>query len=497
MLIEKTVLAWTLALVLPAASSLAAGQTGEVTTDPEATPATYVADFVATAASGADMNEAGDITGTSYRDTGCGPFCLPPLDTVVWRDGVRIVLPEVPGLTGISVGAINAQGWVAGFAGFPGTITHAIVWKPNGSTYDAIDLGVLPGTTISYAMGIDDLGRVVGWSTTSNFPPNGSPFVWSESTGMVDLATQGFPDEPPLAISPGGAVATQLTWYRLGNPNSVVPMPSAPQGFVVGTESTSINDDGDQARFLISTGPQNLRYLFRFHHEGTWQQISLNGTGHLSRYGVGSINAARDVSATVGSTGVIATGPDGLAQPLTPLLSPAYQGSEIAHGGPMNSAGQILSQVMIGRSVRVVRLVPAVSCNTDCIRVSSLTMRGIFVEDPSDPGHCTPEGKAYNLVSAKLTVTDETGIKLGGVLVRGRFLDDYWTDKPVSATTNAQGTVSFINKGLCGVGAVAFLVDSATKQSQGLDRTAGIVAGFLIPLPGLPPSTWRPTTPER
>lgn len=497
MLIEKTVLAWTLAFVLPAASSLAAGQTRETTADPEATPAMYVADFVATAASGVDMNEAGDVTGTSYTDTGCGPFCLPPLETVVWRGGARIILPVVPGLTGVSVGAINAQGWVAGFAGFPGTTTHAVVWKPNGNTYDVIDLGVLPGTTISYAMGIDDLGRVVGWSTTSNFPPNGSPFVWSESTGMVDLSAQGFPDEPPLAISPGGTVATQNTWYRLDDPNSVVLMPPAPPSFAIGAEATSINDAGDQARFLISTGPQNLRYLFRFHHEGTWQQISPNGTGHLSRYGVGSINPARDVSATVGSTGVIAAGPDGLAQPLTPLLSPAYQGAEIAYGGPMNSAGQILTQVMIGRSVRLVRLVPAVSCNTDCIRVSNLLMRGIFVEDPSDPGHCTPEGKAYNLTTVRLTVTDENGLKLGGVLVRGRFLDDYWTDKQVSATTDTQGTVSFINKGLCGVGAVAFLVDKATKDALELDRTAGIVTNFVIPAPGLPPLTWRPTAPER
>jgi hypothetical protein len=77
----------------------------------------YVADFVATAASGADMNEAGDVTGTSYRDTGCGPNCLPPRDTVVWRGGARIILPPVPGLTGVTVRGINAQGWAAGFAG--------------------------------------------------------------------------------------------------------------------------------------------------------------------------------------------------------------------------------------------------------------------------------------------------------------------------------------------------------------------------------------------
>ena len=45
-----------------------------------------------------------------------------------------------------------------------------------GNSYVAIDLGNLPGKTISTATGIDDLGRVVGWSTTQNFPPSGAPF---------------------------------------------------------------------------------------------------------------------------------------------------------------------------------------------------------------------------------------------------------------------------------------------------------------------------------
>ena len=160
--------------------------------------AVYVADFVATAATGVAMNDRGDVAGTGYTDIGCGPFCLPPNETVVWHDGARIVLPDVPGFAGIYVRSINKQGWVAGFAGFPYTTNRAIVWKPSSSSglsYEAINLGVLPGTTSSEAVGVDDQGRVVGWSTTLNFPPNGSPFVWTEEEGMVDLSAQGFPDE--------------------------------------------------------------------------------------------------------------------------------------------------------------------------------------------------------------------------------------------------------------------------------------------------------------
>ena len=63
----------------------------------------------------------------------------------------------------------------------------------------------------------------------------------------------------------------------------------------------------------------------------------------------------------------------------------------------------------------------------------------------------------------------------------GRFLDDYWTNAPVSATTNGQGIVSFNRSGLCGVGAIAFLADNAVKSRRVFDRTVGIVVGWAIP----------------
>jgi hypothetical protein len=296
---------------------------------------------------------------------------------------------------------------------------------------------------------------------------------------MVDLSSQGFPDEPMLAISQGGTVATQTTWYRLGEPNSVVSMPPAPPSFVIGGEPTAINDAGDQARFLIATGTENLRYLFRFHHEGAWQQISFTGIKN-SPYGIGSISAAQDITATIIDVGMVAYGPDAMTQPLADLLSAAYKDRVITVGGPMNTSGQILAQVMVGRAVRLMRLVPATACLTSCVRVSAMLMKAKFVQDPNDPGHCYENGVAYNKANVKLMVTSETGAKLSGVLVSGRFLDDYWTNKRVSATTG-NGAVSFTTKGPCGVGAVAFLVDTATKGTLIFDRTVGVVTGWAIP----------------
>src|SRR4051794_12323404 len=47
----------------------------------------YALDFVGTASTGYDLNDAGDVVGKSYTDPGCGPFCLPPEEIVVWRSG--------------------------------------------------------------------------------------------------------------------------------------------------------------------------------------------------------------------------------------------------------------------------------------------------------------------------------------------------------------------------------------------------------------------------
>jgi hypothetical protein len=445
-------------------------------------PSFYAVDFVATAAFGTDMNDAGDVIGEGYIDTGCGSDCLPPLVTSVWRGDVRIALPPHPTLTPITVTGINDDAWVSGFAGFDGTTTHAVLWRPDGDAYTILDLGTLPGTIASQAIGLDDLGRVVGWSRNLSLPPGGAPFVWTEAGGMVDLAAQGFPNSDPLAISPGGAVTTADEWYRLGVPGSVIPLPAPPQPFRLGTFPADINDAGEQARFLVSTQAEQLVYLFRFHEDASWQQLSLSGTGNLATYGVGSINEASDVSATVVSTAVVAYGPAGTAQPIAALLSPAYRtgdSGDVVEGGPQNASGQLLARVILGRSARLVRLVPAEPCTADCIRVTSLEMTGVFVPEPGKPGQCTPD--AFNDVDVEVVVTGEDGAPLAGISVEGRFLDDYWTDHPVSGTTDVDGRATFNLIGPACVGAVAFLVDDATGQARTLDRTTGVLVNDVIP----------------
>jgi PKD repeat protein len=445
----------------------------------------YVIDFVSPAASGYDLNDAGDVVGRSYTDPGCGSFCLATEENVVWRGGTRIVLPLVPGYASGSQYPlfINNQGLIAGVAGLIGSSTRVATWTPNGLTYTAQDRGTFPGTSSADVAGLDDQGRLVGWATQGGAIPTLTvPILWSQATGMVDLKTLGYPNERPAAMSPGGKVVTWNHWYQLGNPASVVPLPAPPAGFTGrSSNGSAINDNGDQAHLLITIGSQNLRYPFRLTSGGTWQQLSAAGTGNLSRAGIGAINAAQDVAFTVQSTAMIAAGPTGVGQPLAPLLSPAYGGASITGVGTMNNAGQLLASVYLGRSPRLVKLTPAVPCGANCIVASTLVMTGQFVQDPAAPGSCYQGGRMYNYSTATVTMTSETGAPLANAQVQGRFMDDYWTNRTVSGTTNGAGVVTFTHTGLCGVGAIAFLVDGATQGTRTFDRTRGRVADFVIP----------------
>jgi hypothetical protein len=170
---------------------------------------------------------------------------------------------------------------------------------------------------------------------------------------------------------------------------------------------------------------------------------------------------------------MVAFGPDGPAQPLAPVVSPAYGGGDVTFAGPENASGAILSKLILGQSARLVRLVPTEPCLTNCTRVATLQVRA------TGPGFCN-QGEAR--AKASLVLQSETGAVLPGVRVTGHFLDDYWLDQVVVGETNAQGQVQFTHRGPPCVGAFAFLVTNAeTRDGRTFDRTAGVLADFAVP----------------
>lgn len=241
-----------------------------------------------------------------------------------------------------------------------------------------------------------------------------------------------------------------------------------------GSNGSAINDAGDQAHFLVSTSSQNLVYPFRLPNGGAWQQLA-GGTGHLTRYAMGSITEASDVSFTALGTGMVAPGPSGAGRALAGLLSSAYNGAEVTDAGRINASGQILAQVMIGRSPRLAKLTPAAACTADCLVSTAVAVAA------NGPAYCYDATSNPVKATASVTVSDESGATLGNAQVYGRFLDDYWTDRAVTGTTDNNGTVRFSYTGPCGTGAIAFLVDRATLGTRAFDRTRGVVTAWAIP----------------
>jgi len=327
---------------------------------------TYAVDFIATAASAGAMDPSGTVVaGTVSLPPAC-EGCPPTFNVpAIWSAGQRFLLALPPGKAYLSFANINAQGWLAGSAwDASSTVGMAMIWRPQpgNAGFDAIELGTLPGLASSSVAGIDDQNRAVGLSNTWFGPAD--PFMWTEAAGMVSLTAMGHVGETPLAISPASTVATLNFSYTLGQPSSTQPVAPVPPGWV-GPSATSVvvNDAGDRALGMLTTAPSNpLRYIFRYHASGVWQQIGFVGTGNLSSGGVGAIDAEASVTGSEQGAGFRAAGPDGVAVSLSSLLSPAYGGAAVASAGDQGGDGSIVAGTFIGRSARLTRLVPVQPC---------------------------------------------------------------------------------------------------------------------------------------
>lgn len=433
------------------------------------------------ATANAAINAAGDIVGT-YAFWPCGSHtqCAPVSRTAVWTvDGTRRDLPTIGSLP-IAPAAIADDGQVVGTVSDFATESHAVVWNLVGGSYQLSDIGSLPGHTQAAAAGFDALQRVVGHAAGG---ADTRPFVWTPAGGFVDLAAAGFPFERPHAVSPAGWVVSDGHTYQLDDPTTVLPLPPAPPGFFPpGGFTMKINDRRELAGFLVATSGQSLSYLHRYRPAvDQWQMLSASPNGNLSHWRIGSIDGGAGVTATVTSVGVVADGPDGVATPVDSRLSPAYPGVSVTDAGPHNGGGRIAALAIIGRSQRLVRLVPTAPCSGACMHVDQLTITGTFINDPKAPGSCTP--RARNRVVATLKVTDAAGSPVRGVNVRGRFLDDYALNEPMQGRTDASGQVSFRHLGEACVGAVAFFTDRLDRPAMTFDTLAGTLTGYVIPLP--------------
>lgn len=126
-----------------------------------------------------DINDSNVVVGVGTVASGQHAFR--------WSAGGGMVdLGDLPGGMDWSMAyAVNEQGWIAGSGvtdyGRGGAgVQHAVLWGPDGHM---LDLGVLSKSyDTSTALGINDRGEVIGTSS-------GRPFLWTASTGMLDVNT--------------------------------------------------------------------------------------------------------------------------------------------------------------------------------------------------------------------------------------------------------------------------------------------------------------------
>ena len=183
----------------------------------------------------------------------------------LWSSGTGITdLGVMPGLTSSSASDINDSGQVVGSSWSDTSATKAFLWTSDGGF---TDLGKLPGFINADGGAINASAQVVGEASNNRGPVHG--FLWTSSAGMSDLGTlSGFSSLHPSAVNAGGVVVGEASndpapgvafiWRNgvITDLNSLIPSGS---GWVL-LRANGINDAG-QIVGLGTIGGQSHGFL--------------------------------------------------------------------------------------------------------------------------------------------------------------------------------------------------------------------------------------------
>lgn len=137
-----------------------------------------------------------------------GVLALSSSSALAARPYYITTINPLTGGTWSSATGINNQGVVVGTSGLPNEQRHAYRWS-NGTL---TDLGAIAGT-YSEAVGIDDSGRIAGWSSsTANGSPNRA-FRWQNGTRTLlgTLVAGTYSESRAYGMNNAGAVVGQST----------------------------------------------------------------------------------------------------------------------------------------------------------------------------------------------------------------------------------------------------------------------------------------------
>lgn len=200
------------------------------------------------------INDAGAVVGSTNTSFGSRPCRadipgLPPpgncpisaVHAVIWtKAGALRDIGTLPGDTASEAFGINNPGRVVGYSSGPGG-ARAFVWS--GGTMQ--NLGTLPGGDSSKAFGISDNGLIVG---ASGSPAGTRAVLWS-SSGIQDLGTlPGDTASEAFAINNGNIVGYSrgpagTRAFLWTSQNGMQSLPALPGGSI--TRALGLNEAGE------------------------------------------------------------------------------------------------------------------------------------------------------------------------------------------------------------------------------------------------------------
>jgi uncharacterized membrane protein len=147
----------------------------------------------------------------------------------IWRNGVMMALPNLPGGNNANVFWINNLGQISGVAEngvidpscsmvtpFQVHRFQPVIWRPNGDIQRVLSPLVSKGDTVAYAFTINDNGEVVGASglcSTTGLPPfainsttASHAVLWEKDGSITDLGSLGSGLDIASSINNGGQV---------------------------------------------------------------------------------------------------------------------------------------------------------------------------------------------------------------------------------------------------------------------------------------------------
>ena len=155
------------------------------------------------------INDNGQVVGISgICDQAVGRFSAKR--AVVWETGTVSDLGNLGGGAWNTPDAINNRGQIVGFSDLPGDSSgrpnfHAVLWTKTGGVQcggQCLDLGTLPGDSLSEATGINNQGQIVGVSIGAGSPFGSRAFLW-ENNKLTDLNTLVAPRTTLQLVSTG------------------------------------------------------------------------------------------------------------------------------------------------------------------------------------------------------------------------------------------------------------------------------------------------------